>query len=548
MDNYQKEPSTKCQVTAPSYYARKEIQQAMFEFCKHRETVGNFNNKFFAKRPDTFDYPTDIINAARQGATSFHCSEEIWDNPLDINTDMTPEQYNEIKIGWDLLIDIDSPYLDYGKIAAKLLIEQFEKHGIKNYGIKFSGSKGFHILIPFAAFPPEVSDEPTKDHFPEWPRAIAQYLFNQIKEPMNQEIFKLTSKEKLREIGELKLEQICPSCGNEMAKQNIGRYVCLDIRCRAEVESLKSNRKEMICPSCNGKMNRVSKKEIFVCSPCKTSSLKLESVGMRGDKETLRKEIERQKKFAGIGRFSEMAREEENNDSTTDSVDLVLVSSRHLFRAPYSLHEKTAFASIPLTKDQIADFKPTDADPLKITEIKSFMPEVVPGEARELLIHALEWAQENAPKEKTKKYEGAGIDMKGLTITEDMYPPVIKKILKGIKDDGRKRALSLILSFFTSLEFPQDFIEEKLEEWNKKNYHPLKFGYMKSQIDWHLKNKRLPPNYTNPIYKEFGIRNPPEPGMKNPINYTIKAAMRAKGKAEWNASKRPSPKKVGPEI
>ena len=140
MSDYNK-PMSKCEVTALSYYARKEIQKAMFEFCKHRETIGNFNNKFFAKRPDTFDYPTDIINAARQGATSFHCSEEIWDNPLDINTDMTPEQYNEIKIGWDLLIDIDSPYLDYGKIAAKLLIEQFEKHGIKNYGIKFSGSK-----------------------------------------------------------------------------------------------------------------------------------------------------------------------------------------------------------------------------------------------------------------------------------------------------------------------------------------------------------------------------------------------------------------------
>ena len=101
----------------------------------------------------------------------------------------------------------------------------------------------------------------------------------------------------------------------------------------------------------------------------------------------------------------------------------------------------------------------------------------------------------------------------------------------GIKDDGRKRALFLILSFFTSLEFPRDFIEEKIEEWNKKNYLPLKRGYTKSQVEWHLKNKRLPPNYTNPIYKEFGIRNPPEPGMKNPINYTIKAAMRAKGRA-----------------
>ena len=534
MDNYNKKPLSKAQVTALSYYARKEIQQAMFEFCKHRETVANFNNKFFAKRPDTFDYPTDIINAARQGATSFHCSEEIWDNPLDINTDMTPDQYNEIKIGWDLLIDIDSPYLDYGKIAAKLLIAEFEKHGIKNYGIKFSGSKGFHILIPFAAFPEEVSGELTKDKFPEWPRAIAGYLFNLIKGPMDREIFRLTTKEKLVEQGELVTESLCPKCHNVTIKKKFYKYTCPDLRCKSELESFRKKTVAMLCPSCNAKMSIVSDREVDFCETCKISTAKLEVTSSFGG--DVRKNT------------AEKFKTEDTIKSTEDSVDLVLVAPRHLFRAPYSLHEKTAFASIPLTKDQINDFKPTDADPLKINQVKPFMPNVIPGEARELLVHALEWAQENAPKERTKKYEGAGIDMKGLTITEDMYPPVIKKILKGIKDDGRKRALSLMLSFFTSLEFPQDFIEEKIEEWNKKNYHPLKFGYIKSQIDWHLKNKRLPPNYTNPIYKEFGIRNPPEPGMKNPINYTIKAAMRAKGKAKWKDKKTFTEKKVGPEI
>ena len=90
MNDHSKEPLKKVQITALSYYARKDIQQAMFEFCKHRETIANFNNKFFAKRPDCFDYPIDIINAVRQGATSFHCSEEIWENPININTDMTP--------------------------------------------------------------------------------------------------------------------------------------------------------------------------------------------------------------------------------------------------------------------------------------------------------------------------------------------------------------------------------------------------------------------------------------------------------------------------
>jgi hypothetical protein len=64
---------SRAQEIAKSYYARKDIQQAILEFCKNREVVPNFNQEFFGKRPDMLDYPNDIFNWARQGATSFHC-------------------------------------------------------------------------------------------------------------------------------------------------------------------------------------------------------------------------------------------------------------------------------------------------------------------------------------------------------------------------------------------------------------------------------------------------------------------------------------------
>jgi len=516
MDTNPKEPLKKVQIIAISHYARKDIQQAMFEFCKNRETIANFNNKFFAKRPDCFDYSSDILNAAKKDATSFHCSEELWENPLNINTDMTPEQYNEIKTGWDLLIDIDSPFLDYGKIAAKLLINELEQHGIKNYGIKFSGSKGFHILVPFKAFPKELNGLQTKNQFPDWPRAIAQYLFKKIRNPMNEEILKLSSKEKLKEKGELISEYLCPKCNKPTKTKTIGKYICPDIKCKTVVESMKSNRKEMLCPGCNGKMLRQSQREIQYCESCKINAAKLEATSSFGGVQ--QKNI--QQKF----------KEEITIKSTEDSVDIVLVSPRHLFRAPYSLHEKTAYASIPLDKTQIQDFRPSDADPIKITKIKSFMPNCKEGEATQLLKEALKEAEKNKPKEKTKKYEGASIDIQGLSINEDMFPPIIKKLLSGIKNDGRKRALSILLSFFTSLEFPQNFIEEKITEWNKANHHPLKEGYVKSQIAWSIKNKRMPPNYDKPVYKEFGPQSSLEIGIKNPINYTIKLAMQLKRK------------------
>ena len=509
------EPLTKVGLAALSHYARKDIQNAMFEFCKNRETIANFNNKFFAKRPDCFDYPSDVSNASKQGATSFHCSEEIWQNPLDINTDMTSEQYNEIKIGWDFLIDIDSKYLDYSKIAAEEIIKVLNGHGIKNIGIKFSGSKGFHLIIPFKSFPSEMNNEITKDNFPLWPRLIAGYVFSQIRNPMNQRILALTGRQTLEETGELKSEYQCPRCKNPAVKKMVGTYHCQDIRCKSVVEHMKSNRKEIVCSSCNGKMSRVSEREIIYCNECKLNTASIEI--KREADELIKKE---EFKIEDIIK------------STEDAVDLVLVSSRHLFRAPYSLHEKTALASIVVTKNELKDFKPADADPLKIRQVRNFMPNAEYGEARELLAEALEWGKDMVPKEKPKKYTGDTIDLKGLEITEDMFPPVIKKILEGIKADGRKRALSLVLSFWVSLDFPKDYIEEKVTEWNKKNYHPLKYGYIKSQIAWYQKNPRLPPNYDKPVYKEFGIKGPPEPGMKNPINYTIKKAMQAKSKKE----------------
>ena len=148
------------------YYSNPRVQKAILEFAKSREVVPRYYEGF-GKRPDTLQYPSDIMGLVNKGATSFHSSEEIWEDPLKINSDMNPKEMNEIRKSWDLLIDIDSPFLDYSKIAVKLLLAALEKHGVKNYGIKFSGSKGFHIIISGKAFPEEYGGEKSKDMFPE---------------------------------------------------------------------------------------------------------------------------------------------------------------------------------------------------------------------------------------------------------------------------------------------------------------------------------------------------------------------------------------------
>ena len=205
--------------------------------------------------------------------------------------------------------------------------------------------------------------------------------------------------------------------------------------------------------------------------------------------------------------------------------DLILVSPRHLFRCPYSLHEKTALSSIVISEQELENFQPMDADPLKI-KIKNFYPETKTEEARELLIQALDWNKSRAivskeiSSEKTgeRKFEEIQIDKSSL-----VYPPSILKILEGL-DDGKKRGLFILLNFFRSLGFSKPEIDEKIEEWNKKNPKPLKIGYVKAQIEWAFKNKKImPPNYDKPYYKDIGIiPNDEEIRLKNPVSYAVK--------------------------
>src|SRR3989344_3938017 len=159
------------------YYSNPKVQEVLLEFSKNREVVPRYFESF-GKRPDTLQYNSDIMGLVNKGATSFHASEEIWLDPFAINSEMNVEELNKQRKAWDLLIDIDSPYLDFSKIAAKLLLEKLEEYGIKSYGIKFSGSKGFHIIVPSNSFPKEFQGEKTSEMFPEWPRAICEFLMN----------------------------------------------------------------------------------------------------------------------------------------------------------------------------------------------------------------------------------------------------------------------------------------------------------------------------------------------------------------------------------
>ncbi|MCK5149813.1 hypothetical protein KAJ87_02715 [Candidatus Pacearchaeota archaeon] len=481
------------------YYSRQDVQKAILEFSKNREVVPRYFEGF-GKRPDSLQYQGDVLELVKKGATSFHCSEELWQDPLNLVTGMDGKKLNELRIGWDLLIDIDCPWIDYSKKAAEAIVKVFRDYGISNVGVKYSGSKGFHILLPWKAFPKELAGEKTSNLFPEMPKKLVSYIGFRAR-PILESLLNEEDKERIKKSGKIKQGVKCNNC-SEIAQEYISiNYLCPKCR-RQELRKVSpGEEKDYQCPDCNVPLEVTSSKKIYVCNKCNIHS-------------------EQNPSNFSVGRI-------ESDIFEVLGLDLVLVSPRHLFRMPYSLHEKTALSSVVIDPEEIKDFDMKDADPLKVA-VKNFMPQVLEGEAEKLIREAFDWTKENEIKSGNteKKISGKYENFKPIVlknIEDSQFPPCVQKILKGVPD-GKKRALFVLINLFRSVGMDKEELEKKIFEWNKKNEVPLREGYIRSQLSWSYRRKPLlPPNCKN-FYQGIGICVPDAVcnTIKNPVNYVVR--------------------------
>lgn len=408
------------------YYKRKDIQDELIYNSKNREIAIKFGEKGFGKRPDSLQYHNDVLELARQGATSFHASEEIWKNPLQLNPDMKRTELQKLRIGWDLVLDIDCKLLEYSSVAADLVIKALKHHNITSISCKFSGNKGFHIAVPFEAFPEKVTGKEAKLLFPDGARAVAAYIKDMIKDHLAKGIMKID-----------KIENISKKTGKEF------------------------------------------------------------------------KDLVIDKKF---------------NPFSILDIDTLLISSRHLFRMPYSFHEKTGLVSLPIDPNKVLDFKKEQAKPENVKVGFRFLDKekVKESEAKKLLVEALDFVlkHEEGIKE-TREFE-----VPKTALQEIFFPPCIKKILQGL-EDGRKRALFILINFLSSVGWDYKAIEARLREWNKNNTEPLREAYLVGQLRYHKQQRKkiLPPNCKNPVYyKDIRVcfKDNLCEKIKNPVNYTLR--------------------------
>ena len=182
-----------------SLYKRRDVQLALVAHAVDKEIAVKFGDGGFGKRPDILKYPNDVLDFAKRGASSFHCSEELWFAPLDIKTGSSKEESNSLRKGWDLVLDVDCPVLDFSAIGADLLVNALKHYDISHVDVKFSGNHGFHLGVPFKSFPSIINDVQIKDWFPDGPRNIAGLLRDMIAPHLERKLLELYSPVRIAE-------------------------------------------------------------------------------------------------------------------------------------------------------------------------------------------------------------------------------------------------------------------------------------------------------------------------------------------------------------
>ncbi|MEM4267748.1 MAG: hypothetical protein QXK37_02860 [Candidatus Woesearchaeota archaeon] len=476
--------------TILKHYKRKGIQDEMLELSKDREVAVRYGDSGFGKRPNTLHYPRDILEFAKQGATSFHVSEEHWSNVYQLRTDLRKDELDALRTGWDLVIDVDCKDFLLSKIISSLVVESLKEHSLSSISVKFSGNKGFHIGVPFQAFPKTIHDREIRLWFPEGPRRIAAYLIDYI----------------FRKHISLKGDTVIFGDNYKMAISEIAKktekpleefYITLCAECKREIHPHRGY--EFICPRCETRKTGIE--EYLLCPSCSSIMEKFEVL---------------QGCDCGSKKF-----ENRFNVSALIEIDTILISSRHLYRMPYSLHEKSGLCSVVIEPGKIMDFEKEQALPERVDTIRKFLDatNTKEGEAAALVLQAFDFTAKVEYKEASREFESVAE-----AVNKDFFPPCIKKALGGV-DDGRKRSLFFLINFLQCVGYGDHEIEGILYEWNKKNREPLREVLIKGQLRYRKNSRKvLPPNCDNSAYyRDIGVCVPDAfcRKIKNPVNYAL---------------------------
>lgn len=178
-----------------AHYSKK-ICSEIKRIAQGKEIAVEYGKGKFGQRPMVVNYPGDVVSLVKAGARAFHCSVETWRNPMELKTESP--SLDSLRTGWDYLIDIDSNVgWEFARQAALVITERLEQdYGITDCSIKFSGRRGFHIIVPFETFPKDIGGIATERTYPELPRKMTEHLKNLCRGDLEEELADLDIEKK----------------------------------------------------------------------------------------------------------------------------------------------------------------------------------------------------------------------------------------------------------------------------------------------------------------------------------------------------------------
>jgi hypothetical protein len=202
------------------YYSKDVISKAIAAAAVGREAVGIYASGHYDSRPNVIQFAGDVSQLAHKGITSFHISVERWRFPMQLANSATNSdnssptssaRYDTLRTGWDFVIDIDSKLgLEESTIAARLICELFAKYGITQFGLKFSGRRGWHLCLPWEALPKQIDYKPAEIGYPEIPRILSRFIRSRIAGPLMDELLKHRSLKDMLEALEVAPSELSP--------------------------------------------------------------------------------------------------------------------------------------------------------------------------------------------------------------------------------------------------------------------------------------------------------------------------------------------------
>lgn len=197
-----------------NWYSRESVQKVLLEVAKSREVVSVFKDGRFGKRPDIIQYPSDILQAVAEGAIAFHGSVERWSQPMKLDVNLSKEKLDELRSGWDIIIDIDVDNFEIAKIAAGKVLSALNDHGVKNYSCKFTGGSSFHLGVPFESFPASIDNKETRKLYPEVFQKVLGYVKWYTKDQLRDAILSVFSPSEISQKVNKKLGDMLGTDGN----------------------------------------------------------------------------------------------------------------------------------------------------------------------------------------------------------------------------------------------------------------------------------------------------------------------------------------------